>query len=54
MPEKALEKTSGWVAFSRLYIHRLEATISTRMLKIEETSCWRLLFSTSVMTLRAL
>ena len=35
-----------------VYTHRLEASISTRMMKTEEKSCWRLLLMTSPMTFR--
>ena len=52
IPENALENTSGWASCSRLYMHRLEATISTRMMNTEESSCWRLLRMTSAMMLR--
>ena len=52
MPEKALRKTSGWASCSREYMQRLEASISVRMMKTEESSCWRLLRRTSVMTWR--
>ena len=52
MPEKALVNTSGWASCSRLYIHRLAASISTEIINTEENSCWRLLEMTSVMTLR--
>ena len=39
MPEKALVNTSGWASCSRLYMHRLEASMSTEMMNTEEKSC---------------
>ena len=52
MREKALVKTWGWASCSRLYMHRLEASMSTSRMNTEEKSCCRLLEMTSVMTPR--
>ena len=52
MPEKALENTSGWASCSRLYMHRLEASMSTSRMNTEENSCCRLLEMTWVITPR--
>lgn len=51
MPENALEKTSGCASCSKLYIHKLDAIISIRMMNTEEISCCFLDFKTSEMTL---
>ncbi len=52
MPEKALENTSGWASCSRLYMHRLEASMRTRMINTDDISCCRLLAMTCVITFR--
>ena len=50
MPEKALEKTSGCASCSRLYMQRLDPSISVAMIKTDDRSCCFLLVRTSVMT----
>ena len=40
--------TSGCASCSRLYMHRLDASIRMRIVNTEEKSCCLLLFSTSV------
>ena len=51
MPEKAFLNTSGCASCSRLYMQRLDPSISVAMMNTEDKSCCRLLFKTSVMTL---
>ena len=41
MPEKALVNTAGWASCSRLYMHRLEASMRIRMMNTDENSCCR-------------
>ena len=51
MPEKALANTLGCASCSRLYMHRLEPSIRSAMIKTEDRSCCLLLLITSAMTL---
>ena len=39
IPEKAFWNTSGCASCSRLYMQRLEPSISIRMIKTEDISC---------------
>ena len=50
IPENAFVKTSGCARFSRLYMQRLEDSISIRMMKTEDSSCCFLPMITSVIT----
>ena len=52
MPENAFLNTSGCASCSRLYIHRLDPSISVAMMNTEDRSCCFLLAMTSVMTFR--
>lgn len=50
-PEKAFLNTSGCASCSSEYMHRLEPSISTRMMNTDDKSCCLLPTMTSVMTL---
>jgi hypothetical protein len=50
IPEKALLKTSGCASCSALYMHREEAIISTRIMKIAEMIWFLFSYKTDVIT----